>query len=90
MSQASALEFPCEFPIKAFGRADDGGDQFAELVLSLLNPHVEDLQREQLRLNPSSNGRFVAVTVTITAVSQKQLDRIYQSLSDHEQVVMSL
>lgn len=90
MTQDTLLEFPCEFPIKAFGRTDAGAEAFLELVFDLVGAHVEDLQREQLRINASSKGRFVAVTVTITAQSQQQLDGIYQSLSDHEQVVMSL
>lgn len=90
MSQDSLLEFPCEFPIKAFGRGDDGPEAFVEVVYELVSAHVENLSREQLRLNTSSKGRFVAVTVTITAQSQTQLDNIYQSLSNHEQVVMSL
>ena len=86
----SLLEFPCSFPIKAFGSAEQGADNFAALVLELVQAHVEDLTEQQLSQNPSKNGRFVAVTVNITATSQKQLDAIYQSLSDHERVVMSL
>ena len=90
MSSESLLEFPCEFPIKAFGRTDDGAQAFADLVFELVEQHVENLTREQLSLNASSNGRFIAVTVNITATSQQQLDNIYQSLTDHDQVVMSL
>lgn len=90
MTSESLLEFPCEFPIKAFGRTDAGAQAFADLVFELVDGHVDGLQRSQLRMNASSAGRFVAVTVTITATSQRQLDAIYQSLTDHDQVVMSL
>ena len=84
------LEFPCDFPIKAFGKAEDGAQAFSDLVFALVSPHVIGLQEQHLSLNESSKGRFVAVTVNITATSQQQLDAIYQALSDHEQVVMSL
>ena len=90
MNDQSLLEFPCEFPIKAFGRTDQGAEAFADLVFDLIARHASDLERTQLKLNPSSGGRYVAVTVIITARSQQQLDAIYQSLTDHDQVVMSL
>ncbi len=86
----SLLEFPCSFPIKAFGSAELGADSFAALVFELVQPHVNELRQEHLSLNPSKNGRFVAVTINITATSQQQLDAIYQTLSAHERVVMSL
>lgn len=84
------LEFPCSFPIKAFGSAEQGAGDFAELVLSLVQQHAEGVTAQHLSKNRSKNGRFIAVTITITADSQQQLDAIYQSLSDHERVVMSL
>ncbi|MGB1580013.1 MAG: YbeD family protein [Nevskiales bacterium] len=90
MTSESLLEFPCEFPIKAFGRADKGAQAFVDLVFELVAQHVEGLTTEQISLNASSGGRFIAVTVNITATSQAQLDNIYQSLTDHDQVVMSL
>ncbi len=94
MSDQQLLEFPCAFPIKAFGRVEGlgetGPESFVDLLLEIIGPHVNNLQRDQLSINQSSKGRFVAVTIHITAHSQEQLDRIYQTLSDHEKVVMSL
>lgn len=94
MTDETLLEFPCEFPIKAFGKMDssddDAAENFAKLLFELINPFVEGLQPEHLSINPSSKGRFAAVTITITAQSKAQLDEIYKTLSDHEQVVMSL
>ena len=39
---------------------------------------------------PSREGRFVSVTVTITAQSREQLDALYRELSGHELVLMAL
>lgn len=83
----SLLEFPCRFPIKAFG-ADT--PEFQRLVVDLVDEHIDPEQRESVHANPSRGGRYLAVTVTITARSQDELDRIYRALSAEERVIMAL
>lgn len=88
MSDKQALlEFPCRFPIKAFGREHP---DFQDIVFELVKQHAQDLTDADMRLNNSSGGRFLAITITINATSQAQLDNIYQALTDHELVVMAL
>ncbi|MDB2705361.1 DUF493 domain-containing protein [Pseudomonadota bacterium] len=77
------IEFPCEFPIKAMGPANVGLD---EIVVSIIRGHVEDIKEGSINTKHSSGGKFTSITVTITAISKKQLDAIYQQLSDHEHV----
>jgi len=77
------IEFPCEFPIKAMGPANVGLD---EIVVSIIRGHVEDIKEGCINTKHSSGGKFTSITVTITAISKKQLDAIYQQLSDHEHV----
>jgi putative lipoic acid-binding regulatory protein len=81
------LEFPCRFPIKAMGRSGDG---FEEVVTEIVLRHAELPVGEEVRIQPSAQGNFVSVTVTIEATSKGQLDRIYQDLTDCEQVLMAL
>jgi len=81
------LEFPCKFPIKAMGRDIDG---FQALVESIVFEHADLYPDEPVTTNSSETGKFVSVTVTIEAVSKDQLDRIYQALTDCEQVVVAL
>lgn len=81
------LTFPCDFPIKAMGRDENG---FEAVVLSLVRRHVPDLQEGCVDIRPSKNGRFVSVTVTVRASSQAQLDAIYRELSSCEVVLMAL
>lgn len=77
------IEFPCEFPIKAMGPANVGLD---EIVVSIVRGHVDDIKEGSINTKHSSGGKFTSITVTITATSKKQLDAIYQQLSDHEHV----
>jgi len=85
--QETLLEFPCKFPIKAMGRSDAG---FEAMVTTIIFSHAELYAGEQVTVTPSSSGNFISVTVTIEAVSKVQLDRIYQDLTDCEQVLVAL
>ncbi len=81
------LKFPCEFSIKAMGRAEPGFDL---LVVEMVRNHVPDLHEGAVKSRPSKGGKWVSVTVTIQASSKDQLDAIYLDLTAHEKVVMAL
>ena len=86
-SRPTGLTFPCTFPIKAMGY---NHVDFEALVVSIVQKHTPDPLENEVRRQLSSGGRYVSVTVTITAQSQQQLDTIYLELNAHEQVVMVL
>ena len=81
------LNFPEKFPIKVFG---SDNEEFRAVVKSIFNTHVvaEDFLfwREKI----SSKGNYLAITVTIMAQSQAQLDKIYIDLTDSKEVKMAL
>ena len=81
------LEFPCEFPIKAMGLACD---ELEIAVLEIINRHVEDLPEGALKMKPSKKGKYIAITVTISATSKDQLDAIYRELTACEHVAIAL
>lgn len=80
-------EFPCEFPIKIMGRADEA---FIDTVIELISRHVPDLDERNITSRNSKQGNYISVTVTITATSKEQLDRIYLELNAHDAVLMTL
>ena len=81
------LEFPCDFPVKAMGRNDEG---FEDLVTKIILAHAEPVAAVPVSTSASSSGKYLSVTVTIEAVSKAQLDRIYQDLTDCELVLVAL
>ena len=83
----SLIEFPCRFPVKAMGRSSD---DFRELVTGIVARHAALAESEAVRVQPSAEGNFLSVTVTIEARSRAQLDRIYQDLTDCDQILMAL
>ena len=87
MTEESAIEFPCEFPIKMMGR---NTPEFRTTARALVEKHAGTVRDDAVQDTLSRNDRFVSITVTITASSQQQLDAIYQDVSDHEDVLMAL
>jgi putative lipoic acid-binding regulatory protein len=85
--EETLLEFPCKFPVKAMGRSEDG---FEARVTKLVLKHAEIFADEQVTTNSSGSGKYTSITVTIEALSKAQLDRIYQDLTDCEQVLIAL
>ena len=83
----SLLEFPCAFPIKAMGR---NGGGFEKIVEEIVFRHASGWNDDSVATRPSGAGTFISVTITVRAESREQLDRIYQDLSDCEQVLMAL
>ncbi len=87
MSSESAIEFPCEFPIKIMGRDSPA---FRATARSIVENHAGSVADERVQAALSRSGRFVSVTVTITATSQEQLDAIYRDATSHADVLMAL
>lgn len=86
-SEDSILDFPCDFPIKAMGLADE---DFDCLVVGLIRKHSPDLAEGAVSTRYSQGGRYISVTVTIQAQSRKQLDDIYMDLTAEERVLVAL
>jgi putative lipoic acid-binding regulatory protein len=87
MTEETLLEFPCQFPIKAMGKSDLELDL---LIIQIVRRHVADVNESAVTTRPSKDGNYTAVTVIIEASSKRQLDAIYQDLTDHPHVLMAL
>lgn len=81
------LTFPCEFVIKAFGIASN---EFESAVITIIKNHINDLKEDTFKLKPSKDGKYVAITITITIETREQLDNIYRDLSSNPLVLMAL
>jgi len=83
----SPLQFPCLFPIKAMGLAEHN---LEIIVLEIVRRHAPDITQDAFKKRASANGKYISVTVTVSAQSRDQLDAIYQDLSAHEHIIMAL
>lgn len=85
--RATLLEFPCEFPIKIMGVAQEG---FAEAMLKVILQYAPDYIVSSTEIKTSRTGKFVSLTCTINAISQPQLDELYREINSHPMVSMTL
>jgi len=87
MSEDSLLEFPCDIPVKVFGRNESG---FRETILSIMQRHFSGLSDADISERPSSKASYLSLTIVVTAQNREQIDAIYQELSAHDEVMMAL
>ncbi len=85
--QKPIVTYPCEFPIKIIGLAND---VLEGIVIQILNQHVSDLGEGAIRSTLSKNNKYVSITATIHAQSQEHLDDLYRALSSNPHVLVAL
>ena len=86
MAEDTLLEFPCDFPIKMMGAAND---EFRSLALGIITRHFGTLDPDKIEERPSSGGKFLGITVTVRAESKAQLDAAYTELTSCRQVLVA-
>jgi len=83
----SLIEYPSRFPIKVMGLKQDGLVHAITTVAKHFDP---DFDPTTVELRESSAGKYLGVTINITATSREQLDELYRTLSTHPMVKVVL
>ncbi len=83
----SLIEYPSKFPIKVMGARVDG---FVHAVTTIAKHFDPDFDAADVELRESSGGKYLGVTITVTATSREQLDELYRTLSTHPMVKIVL
>ena len=74
-TQNSLIDYPCDFPIKVMGKAQQG---FAQAVTEIVLRHDPDFQVASMEMRSSKAARYLSLTCTVRATSRQQLDALYQ------------
>ena len=83
----SLITYPTSFPIKVMGLKVDGLVHALATVAKQFDPGFDACTIE---LRQSKGGKYLGVTLTITATSRSQLDDLYRTLSGHPMVKVVL
>jgi hypothetical protein len=83
----SLIEYPSLFPIKVMGTRVDGFVHAITLIAHQFDPTFD---AATIELRESKGGKYLGVTITVTATSREQLDDIYRTLSTHPMVKVVL
>jgi uncharacterized protein len=85
--QESLIEYPSLFPIKVMGLKVDG---LVGAITHIAHKFDPAFDASTIELRESSGGKYLGVTVTVTATSREQLDELYRTLSTHPMVKVVL
>ena len=85
--QESLIEYPSQFPIKVMGLKVDG---MVAAITHIAHQFDPAFDASTIELRESSGGKYLGVTVTVTATSREQLDELYRTLSTHPMVKVVL
>jgi putative lipoic acid-binding regulatory protein len=85
--EQSLIEYPSQFPIKVMGLKVEG---YVAAVTHIAKQFDPAFDAATVELRESKGGKYLGVTITITATSREQLDEIYRTLSTHPLVKVVL
>ncbi len=83
----SLIEYPSRFPVKVMGLKAEG---FVHAVTQLAAQFDPSFDATTVELRDSSAGKYLGVTITVTATSRQQLDDLYRALTAHPMVKVVL
>ena len=83
----SLIHYPSQFPIKVMGLKVDG---YVQAVIHIARQFDPAFDAATIELRESKGGKYLGLTVTVTATSREQLDELYRTLSTHPMVKVVL
>jgi uncharacterized protein len=83
----SLIEYPSAFPIKVMGANVNG---FADAVVMVARSFDAAFDAGSIETRSSRGGKYLGLTITVTATSREQLDELYRTLSTHPMVKVVL
>jgi hypothetical protein len=85
--EPSLIEYPSAFPIKVMGTQVEG---FEAAMVSIARQFDAAFDSATIERRPSKGGKYLGLTLTVTATSRAQLDELYRTLSTHPMVKVVL
>jgi uncharacterized protein len=83
----SLIEYPSIFPIKVMGALHD---DFVHTMVQVAQQFDPCFDAATVELRPSKGGKYLGVTLSVTATSREQLDNLYRALTSHPMVKIVL
>mgnify|MGYP000087623862 FL=1 len=87
MAEPEGLSFPCDYPVKAMVRTEQGAH---EAVINTMARQAIFSKEDDVSVRLSRNGSYKSITITVRVHSRDHLEAIYQDLRELDSVVMTL
>lgn len=85
-NEAQGLSFPCDYPVKAMVRTEQGAH---EAVMQVMQKQAI-FSSDDVSVKLSRNGAYESITIQVTVHSRAHLESIYTDLRALDVVVMTL
>ena len=83
----SLIDYPSAFPIKVVGVNGNGFVTAITHIAKLFDPNFD---ASTIELRESGGGKYLGLTIIVTAASREQLDDLYRAFTGHPLVKMVL
>ena len=83
----SLIDYPSAFPIKVVGVNENG---FVTAITHIAKQFDPNFDASTIELRESGGGKYLGLTITVTATSREQLDDLYRALTAHPLVKVVL
>ena len=80
MADDSLISYPSAFPVKVMGAQVEG---FEAAMVAVARHFDTAFDSSTVERRPSKGGKYLGLTLTVTATSREQLDELYRTLSTH-------
>lgn len=87
MEKQEVMEFPMDFPIKIMGLNNEA---LLQEMNALADGHFANFDATRTTTNLSRTGKYLSVTIVVTAESREQLDDFYRLAVNHPLVKVVL
>jgi uncharacterized protein len=84
--RTTLVDFPCDFPVKVMGRTEG---PFLKDAQALFYRHYPELTASAFSERPSKAKHFTALTVTVHALNQAELDALYRDITACDSILMA-
>jgi hypothetical protein len=85
--EESLITYPSAFPIKVMGEHVPG---YVDAMVAIALQFDPGFDAGTVERRPSSSGKYLGLTLTVTATSRPMLDELYRTLSTHPMVKVVL
>ena len=87
LDEAKGLVYPCDFPLKMFGKKNS---HFMKKVDSVVERIVPRKDWSSTKTTLSKDGNYISYTIVIVARNREQLDNVCAAVTDCPGVIIAM
>jgi putative lipoic acid-binding regulatory protein len=87
MNITPETNYPCEFTLKVLGK---NNAEFEQKAIMITREFFPDLKENAISQRLSKDKNYLSLSISVTATSREQLDKVYQAYTAAPEIVAAL